>query len=212
MLSCTFHCWDWSVDSRSDGTVIQSQPCSIIPQLQQNNCWNESGRFRRVYSRISVSLLQCWSLAFKQTPAQNTVNSGCEHWSEVTTSEKLTDAEPAESRKCVCCVIANKRLYIYAHTVCCASKQWYSVVRKVENVYLGNCSNRDRSCSQTKAVGKAEHKLSTQLLLSSVSMSDCVWSLCRYKYANKLVLFYTQFMTRYILIMHSLQEDVTTLK
>lgn len=71
----------------------------------------------------SVSLLQCWSLAFKQTPAQNTVNSGCEHWSEVTTSEKLTDAEPAESRKCVCCVIANKRLYIYAHTVCCASKQ-----------------------------------------------------------------------------------------
>lgn len=123
MLSCTFHCWDWSVDSRSDGTVIQSQPCSIMPQLQQNNCWNESGRFRRVYSRISVSLLQCWSLAFKQTPAQNTVNSGCEHWSEVTTSEKLTDAEPAESRKCVCCVIANKRLYIYAHTVCCASKQ-----------------------------------------------------------------------------------------
>lgn len=119
MLSCTFHCWDWSVDSRSDGTVIQSQPCSIMPQLQQNNCWNESGRFRRVYSRI------CFPSPVLESgfQTQNTVNSGCEHWSEVTTSEKLTDAEPAESRKCVCCVIANKRLYIYAHTVCCASKQ-----------------------------------------------------------------------------------------
>lgn len=134
------------------------------------------------------------------TPA---VNTGLR--SQHQRNSRTLNRQRAGSASAVLSLISD---YIYAHTVCCASKQWHSVVRKVENVYLGNCSNRDRSCSLTKAVGKAEHKLSTQLLLFSVSMSDCVWSLCRCKYANKL-LFYTQFMTRYILIMHSLQEDVT---
>lgn len=134
------------------------------------------------------------------TPA---VNTGLR--SQHQRSSQTLNRQRAGSASAVLSLISD---YIYAHTVCCASKQWCSVVRKVENVYLGNCSNCDRSCSLTKRVGKVEPKLSTQLLLFSVSMSDCVWSLCGYKYANKL-LFYTQFMTRYILIMHSLQEDVT---
>lgn len=168
MLSCTFHCWDWSVDSRSDGTVIQSQPCSIMPQLQQNNCWKESGRFRRVYSRISVSFSSV-GVWLSNRPRHRTqwtpaVNTGLR--AQHQRNSQTLNRQRAGSASAVLSLISD---YIYAHTVCCASKQWYSVVRKVENVYV---------------------------------------YLCRYKYANKL-LFYTQFMTHYILIMHSLQEDVT---
>lgn len=120
MLSCTFHCWDWSVDSRSDGTVIQSQPCSIMPQLQQNNCWKESGRSRRVYSRISVSFSSV-GVWLSNRPRHRTqwtpaVNTGLR--SQHQRNSRMLNRQRAGSASAVLSLISDY-IYICTHSMLC---------------------------------------------------------------------------------------------